>query len=167
MQRVVTIFLLARKLMGYKYFTNVHRTVYPHVMSASEDISHGALQWIWLTIKFVTSQELEILPHFLSPCTTCVYLVMSVLVCLLISAVEVNLVLFYNLPHDWRSQQVCITAVMPLILVFKEERAHSLRIVCSVGMYVLCKLFMIFFCTDRGVEGHISNSHWQGLPVHL
>lgn len=42
------------------------RTVYSHAMSAPEEI-YNALQWMWLNIKFVISQEFEISPHFLYP----------------------------------------------------------------------------------------------------
>lgn len=74
--------------MEYTYFTNMHIIVYLHAMSAPEEISYGALQWMWLNIRFVTSQALEILPHFLYPCTAWAGVVMSV--CLLISVAEVT-----------------------------------------------------------------------------
>ena len=78
-----------------------------------------------------------------------------------------DIALFYNLPSDWKSQAdlYCPSNVTDSYFLRKKKRqwAFSLRAMWSMGMYILCKWFMIFFfCTARGVEGHISNSHWQG-----
>lgn len=88
MQRTAIIFPTGKKAGGIEILINVHGTAYPPAVPAPEEISYGALQWIWLNIKFVTSQALEILPHFLYPCTARAYLVM--LTCLLISIAEVT-----------------------------------------------------------------------------
>lgn len=87
--------------------------VYPHAMSAPEEISYNALQWMWLNIKFVTSQALEILAHFKYPCTARAYLVM--LACLLISVVEVTKPCFIIYQVIEGARQICITTVMSLI----------------------------------------------------
>lgn len=103
----------------------MHRTVFPYVMSAPEEISYGILQWIWLSIKFVTSQELEILPHFLYPCNACVYLVM--LVCFFYFSSPCSII-FQVIDGV---KQVCVTSVMSLILSFKRRNDSEGDMFCK------------------------------------
>lgn len=100
-QKNTIIFLLARKLMEYKCFTNVHRTPsYPHAMPTPEEMSFGALQWL-VQHKIC---------HFLSTWNT-LFLISLQCTCLFgnVSLPPYfnswsDVPLFYSLPSDWRSQ---------------------------------------------------------------
>lgn len=139
-------------------------------MSVPEEISCSALQWMWLNIKFVTFQLLEISPHFLHPCGTHACLIMSA--CLFISVAEVTQPCFIICPMMEGARQVALTpetSLIPNSWKRRQDRLQLARHCCVLGewMYALGKLFIFFPSAHAEKQETIFqiSTGKQGLPV--